>query len=90
MFVTMWRYITRGIVVSTVAVVAGFLTGLVLKSFVDAWKSLGPLLFLSMCGFMGVLIYVYGEGDWVRSIYCLAAVLLLHIIVWGSGYYRAR
>jgi hypothetical protein len=83
------KYILRGIAFGVSLVVSGFVVGVLMKSIADAWNGLGFVAFMCTVAFMGCLVYIFYDGnDWTSAAYALVAVLLMHLLMWGVGFYR--
>jgi len=64
---------------------------LVFRSLGASFKALGILGFLSMCSFLGGIVYgFYLAGGIKYGAYALIAVLTLNMMLWGSGFYKTR
>lgn len=66
-------------------------TGFIARSAIDAFKSLGPILFACLVAFMACIVHTYYTMDGLEGgIYCSVAVLMIHLIMWSIGFYRTK
>jgi hypothetical protein len=61
----------------------------VLKSIGDAYKLFGILGFLFWLSFVSGLVYVYYQsGDITQAVYAVICILVIHLSLWGMGYFE--
>ena len=62
---------------------------MLLKSIGDAFKLFGILGFLFWLSFISALVYAYYQkGDMTYAIYTVICILVIHLSLWGMGYFE--
>lgn len=84
------KSILRGVYMGISFVLTTVLMHTLIRSFSEAWRSLGPIMFTLLWAALGSAIYVYSLEGARQGAYALISVVLIHLIMWGVGYYKVK
>lgn len=79
----------RALIWSVTFVFVQIIGKVIFKSIGDMYKMIGILGFSVWLCFSGAMVYTYYQiGDLEYAIYACISVLVIHLILWGMGYFE--